>query len=170
FATAMSGAAPVRPMRPKPQQRRPIAIPGGVYGDSLAAAAHLLRTPQVVLLVDGYNVAKLAWPNLELIDQRERCIDLLEDVARRNGTEIRVVFDGADVVGASAGRRLIRVQFSPAGVSADDVIRAEVRVLPPTTPVVVATNDQAIVTDVRAEGANVIASDMLLAVGGRPLR
>ena len=170
-APSVATVAPQRlPSRPKPVPRKPIAIPGGVYGDSLAAAAHLLRAAQVVVLVDGYNVAKLAWPTMELIDQRELCIELLEDVARRHGTEIRVVFDGADVVGASARRRLIRVQYSPAGVSADDVIRAEVRAVPAATPVVVVTNDQAIVSDVRGHGANVVSSDMLLAVGGRPLQ
>lgn len=155
---------------PRAPQRRPIAIPGGVYGDSLAAATHVLRTAQAVVIVDGYNVAKLAWPTFELSDQRQMCIDLLEDVARRYGTEIHVVFDGADVVGGSSGRRLIRVQFSPAGISADDVIRAAVQALPASTPVVVVTNDQAIVTDVRSDGANVVASDMLLAIAGRPLQ
>lgn len=159
--------AGVRPLRPKPSSRKPIAIPGGVYGDSLAAADHLLRTPQAVVIVDGYNVAKLGWPTMELVHQRELCIEMLEDLARRIGADIRVVFDGSDVVGASARRRLIRVQYSPPGVIADDVIRAEVRSLPATTPVVVVTNDQAIVSDVRAEGANPVSSNMLLVVGGR---
>ena len=54
------------------------------------------------------------------------------------------MFDGADVPGASAPtRRLVRVVFSPAGVIADDVLRAEVGALPLTQPVVVVTNDQA---------------------------
>ena len=159
--------AGVRPLRPRPVVRKPIAIPGGVYGNSLAAATHLLRTPDAVVLVDGYNVAKLAWPAMDVQEQRERCIEMLEDLARRYGIDVRAVFDGADVVGASAGRRLIRVQYSPGGVSADDVIRAEVRALPITTPVVVVTNDQAIISDVRANGANPVSSDMLLATCGR---
>ena len=149
--------------------RKPIAIPGGIYGDSLAAATHLVRTARVCVLVDGYNVAKLGWPQLTLVEQRERCIEMLEDLARRFGTDIGVIFDGADVVGASAGRRLVRVRFSPPGVSADDVIRDEVRGLPANTPVVVATNDQAIISDVRVAGANVVSSEMLLAVGGRQI-
>ncbi|MUH51762.1 MAG: hypothetical protein F2789_11185 [Actinobacteria bacterium] len=153
--------------RPRPQRRRHIPIPGGVYGDSTAAAEHLLRSPQVVVIVDGYNVAKLGWPQLGLAQQRECCISLLEDLARRFGTDIRVVFDGADVVGASSPRRLIRVQFSPSGVTADDVIRVDVAALPATTPVVVVTNDQAIVADVHAAGANVLSSDVLLRAGGR---
>ena len=162
------GRSPRQIQPARASQRKPIAIPGGLYGDSLAAATHVMRTRQAVVIVDGYNVAKLAWPTFELVDQRRLCIELLEDMVRRNGAEIRVVFDGADVVGASAGRRLIRVQFSRSGVSADDVIRAEVRALPATTPVVVVTNDQAIVSDVRGEGANVVSSEMLLAVAGRP--
>ena len=159
--------AGVRPLRPRPATRKPIAIPGGVYGDSLAAANHLLRSPDAVVLVDGYNVAKMAWPTLELQEQRELCIEMLEDLARRLGIDLRVVFDGADVVGASARRRLIRVQYSPPGVSADDVLRADVRALPVTTPVVVVTNDQAIIADVRADGANPVSSEMLLAACGR---
>jgi predicted RNA-binding protein with PIN domain len=156
--------------KPRPTRRKAIAIPGGVYGDSVAAATHLLRTPNVCFVVDGYNVAKLAWPQFDLLRQRESCIGLLEDLARRFGTDIRVVFDGADVVGASAGRRLIRVQYSPAGITADDVIRADVASLPAHTPVVVVTNDHEIASDVRGMGANVLSSETLLAVGGRAAR
>ncbi len=157
--------AAVRATTRRGARRKPIGIPGGVYGDTVAAAVHLLRTPHVCVIVDGYNVAKLAWPQLDLMHQRESCIVLLEDLSRRFGTDIRLIFDGADVVGASSGRRLIRVQYSPSGVTADDVIRAEVSALPAKTPVVVVTNDQAIVTDVRNSGVNVLSSDTLLATG-----
>ena len=75
------------------------------------------------------------------------------------------MFDGADVVGAHAPRRrLARVVYSPAGVSADDVIRAEVDATPADRPVVVVTNDQAIRRDVAAAGANLVTSDALLAL------
>ncbi len=119
------------------------------------------------VLVDGYNVAKLAWPQLDLEAQRMCCIDACEDVARRHGTEIVVVFDGALVAGASSPRRLVRVTFSPEGVSADDVVRSEVAGLADATPVVVVTNDQAIVHDVRGFGANVVSSEQWLAFAGR---
>jgi predicted RNA-binding protein with PIN domain len=49
-------------------------------------------------------------------------------------------------------------------VIADDVIRDEVRRLPAARPVVVVTNDQAIVRDVRALGANTMSSDQLLSL------
>lgn len=143
-------------------QRRALALPGGVLGSSSAAAEYLLRSGASVL-IDGYNVAKLAWPKLDLIGQRVVLLDVVENMARRFGSDITVVFDGADVVGASAdGRRVIRVMYSPSGITADDVIRDEVRRLPATRPVVVVTSDQEIVRDVRAMGANTLFSDQLL--------
>ncbi len=79
-----------------------------------------------------------------------------------------VVFDGADVIGAhSASRRLARVVYSTAGVSADDVIRAEVAATPPHRPVIVVTNDQAVRRSVAALGANLISSDAFLALARR---
>jgi predicted RNA-binding protein with PIN domain len=151
--------APVAPPR-----RTALPMPGGVIGTSTAAAEYLMRSGASVL-VDGYNVAKLGWPHLDLAGQRVVLLDALENVARRFGSDITVVFDGADVVGAVApGRRVVRVVYSPADVIADDVIRDEVRRLPPSRPVVVVTNDREIVGDVRAMGANTMASDQLVAL------
>jgi predicted RNA-binding protein with PIN domain len=144
-------------------RRRALPLPGGVIATSGAAAEFLLRSDAAVL-VDGYNVAKLGWPADTLDEQRRRLLDGLENVARRYGTDISVVFDGAEVVGAHAARRrMVRVSYSPAGVTADDVIRDEVRRLPHARSVVVVTNDAAIITDVRALGANVVPSNALLA-------
>lgn len=170
---AVTGAAGSRrPGRVSPAERRqPLALPGGVLGDSVAAAVHLLRAPDVELVVDGYNVAKLGWPDLVLADQREQCIAAVEDLARRFGTRVLVVFDGSDVPGAAATtRRLVRVVYSPADVIADDVIRQEVAALPVHRPVVVATNDAELAASVRGLGANVISSDQLLEVAGRSRR
>lgn len=148
--------------------RTPLGIPGGLYGNSLAAAEHLLRSPGVVVLVDGYNVAKLGWPDVSLERQRALCVDAAEALARRWGTDLHVVFDGADVVGAhTRERRLVRVVYSPEGVTADDVLRAEVAALDPTRPVLVVTNDQAVLADVKAAGANSIASETFLALARR---
>lgn len=155
------GATP----RARSHRRKPVALPGAVYGKPLAEAEYLLRTRDVVVLVDGYNVAKLGWPDLTLEQQRRACIEGAERIARRWGTLVHVVFDGADVVGAHAGgRRLVRVSFSPAGVLADDVLRAEVDAIDTHRPVVVVTSDQAVVQDVRANGANTLPSDVFLAL------
>jgi predicted RNA-binding protein with PIN domain len=133
-------------------------------GDSEAAAEYLMRSGASVL-IDGYNVAKLAWPRLDLAGQRVVLLDAVENLARRYGSDVTVVFDGADVVGASAEqRRVIRVMYSPEGVIADDVIRDEVRRLPATRQVVVVTNDREIIGDVRTMGANTMSSDQLLAL------
>lgn len=153
--------APDTPVRP--HGRRPLRLPGGVIASSADAAEFLLRSDAVVL-VDGYNVAKLAWPSRSLEAQRNQLLDALENVARRFGSDITVVFDGASVVGAHAARRrLVRVVYSPEGVIADDVIRDEVRRLPAARAVVVVTNDAEIVADVRALGANVVPSNALIA-------
>jgi predicted RNA-binding protein with PIN domain len=137
-----------------------------VLHDDVAAAEHLLRAGALVL-VDGYNVAMLGWPDRPLADQRERLLDALEDLVRRVGTRLLVVFDGADVTGVFHGRRLLRVRFSPAGVSADDAIRGEVAAHPPAEPVVVVTNDLAIRGDVARSGVNLLRSEQLLAVAVR---
>lgn len=149
-----------------PARRQPIAVPGEVARDPRRAAEHLLRTPGVLVLVDGYNVAKLTWPDLALVEQRERLLDAVDTVARRCAVEVAVVFDGADVPGAhTRRRRLARVRYSPAGVTADDVIRAEVADTDPVRPVVVVTNDAAVRRDVVAAGANVVASEVFARLG-----
>lgn len=140
--------------------REPVAIPGTVARDARRATEYVFSVPGILALIDGYNVAKLMWPDLPLADQRGKLLDAVDAVARRLGTELAVVFDGADVVGSHADRRrLARVRYSPTGVTADDVIRLEVAQLPPTRPVIVVTNDAAIRKDVSAAGANVVSSD-----------
>jgi predicted RNA-binding protein with PIN domain len=152
------------PPGPRAEARRPLRLPGGVIASSAEAAEFLMRSDAVVL-IDGYNVAKLAWPNRTLEAQRTQLLDALENLARRFGSDLTVVFDGASVVGAhTSRRRLVRVVWSSEGVIADDVIRDEVRRLPSARAVVVVTNDAEIITDVKALGANVVASNALLAV------
>jgi predicted RNA-binding protein with PIN domain len=153
-----AGAGESRPTR------RALPLPGGVVGDSEAATEYLLRSGATVL-VDGYNVSMRGWPGLELPDQRRALLDAVENTARRFGADLTVVFDGAGVIGATADqRRLVRVVFSPEGVIADDVIRAEVSRLPAGRAVVVVTDDQEIVDDVRAMGANHVPAARFLDV------
>jgi predicted RNA-binding protein with PIN domain len=149
------------------RRRTPLGIPGGLLDDSAEVALHLVKQPEVTLIVDGYNVAKLGWPTADLPEQRDRLLDGLEDLVRRIGVRAVVVFDGADVSCPPTGRRLLRVRFTPAGVLADDEIRELTASLPPEQPVVVATNDQEVVRGVRSSGANVITSEQLLAIARR---
>lgn len=144
-------------------KRSPLRLPGRVAGD-LGAEAEFLMRADAEVFVDGYNVAKLAWPTLTLVQQRERCVDHAEEVARRFGTAITVVFDGAAVTGASGPRRLVKVLYSVEGSSADDLIRDRVAAAAISTAVVVVTNDRAIQVDVRKHGANVVSSDAFAAL------
>ena len=140
------------------RRRSALRLPGGVRASSEEAAGFLLKSGATVL-IDGYNVAMLAWPARDLCDQRASLIDAVENLARRFGTSVTIVFDGSTVIGGfAARRRLVRVTYSPEGVTADDVIRDEVARGDPSAPVVVVTNDAEIVRDVKAVGANVISS------------
>ncbi len=145
------------------RERSPLALPGGVISTSAQAAEHLVRSGAAIL-VDGYNVAKLGWPGRSLEQQRDALINRTENLARRHGADVTIVFDGDSVVGAHAAqRRTVRVVFSPSGVTADDVIRDEVGRLPVDRAVVVVTNDREIIGDVRRVGANVVASNAFIA-------
>jgi predicted RNA-binding protein with PIN domain len=95
-------------------------------------------------------------------------LDLVDDMACRHGTDVRVVFDGADVGPVrTKPRRRVAVRFSPPSVLADDVIREIVAAHPAEEAIVVVTNDQEIVRDVRSAGANVVTSGGLLTVARR---
>ena len=144
-----------------------MALPGGVLAGTVEAAEVLVRAPHVTLVVDGYNVAMLGWPGLALAEQRVRLLDALDEVAARFSVAVHVVFDGADVDQGRIGRRHLRVEFSAAGVTADDVIADLVRSLPLDRPVVVVTNDAELRSRCRPAGVTVMASDQLLALARR---
>ncbi len=160
------GPEPERPSRQgRPAPRKPIRLPGGVLAGSIEEAEFVLKKSGVKTLIDGYNVAMLGWPSLDLDHQRDHCIMAVENLAKRWNISMTIVFDGAEIQGAhSRTRRRVRVVYSPAGVSADDVLRAEVNSVDVAKPVVVVTNDRAITTDVADAGANTISSDKFLAL------
>ena len=146
-----------------PAERVPLAVPGSVARDQRKTAEFLLRAPGAVVIVDGYNVAKLGWADDDLAGQRSSCIALAETVTRRLGSEIVVVFDGAGVVGAHAGkRRTVKVLYSHPPEIADDVIRARAAATPLDRPVIVVTNDQQVRRDVQAVGSNLLTSEAFL--------
>jgi predicted RNA-binding protein with PIN domain len=129
-----------------------------------AALDRLLALPTVHLVVDGYNVTKTGYPELPLVDQRERLVYQMAALAARTGAEVTVVFDGAGVVAVpSAAPRGVRVLFSDPGVLADDVIRALVAAEPEGRPVVVVTSDRAVADSVRRRGAHPVPSSVLVA-------
>lgn len=173
-AAALAGAAGVGPAASEPvtgadeaggARRVPLTLPGGVFDDSVEAADHLLRTPGVILIVDGYNVSMTGWPDAGAAEQRRRLVAALHDLAARTSTPSEVVFDGAEVEALAVPaprRQLVRVRFSPPGVEADDVVIDLVKRLPAATPLVVASSDNRVREGVRRLGANVIHSRQLV--------
>jgi predicted RNA-binding protein with PIN domain len=148
-------------------RRTPVMLPGGLLDDSVAAAEHLLRTPDAVLVVDGYNVTMTGWPELGAAEQRRRLVALLSDLAARTCTRVEVVFDGAEVDRGTVtvptpARRWVRVRFSPPDVEADDVVLDLVDQLPASRPVIVASSDNRVREGARRGGANLLYSRQLL--------
>jgi len=168
---AASAPAPTRPpvtdAAVRGVRRTPVALPGGVLDDSVAAAKHLLRTPNAVLVVDGYNVTMTGWPELAAAEQRRRLVALLADLAARTSTRVELVFDGAEVDGGgiavpAPARQCLRVRFSPPGVEADDVVLDLVAQLPASRPVIVVSSDNRVREGARRGGANLLYSRQLL--------
>lgn len=164
-AEQVAEAMPVAAAVPRVARRKALPLPGGVLKGSPESAEAWLRTAGAKVLVDGYNVAKLGWPTLDLDHQREQCIRAAENLSKRWNLTLMIVFDGASVQGAhTSTRRGVRIVYSPEGVSADDVLRAEVAAADPEQPLIVITNDRAIITDVADAGANTVSSDVFLSL------
>ena len=131
-------------------RRTPVALPGGVLDDSVAAAEHLLRTPNAVLVVDGYNVTMTGWPELAAAEQRRRLVALLADLAARTSTRVEVVFDGAEVDGGA---------IAVPAPARQCVLVAQ---LPASRPVIVVSSDNRVREGARRGGANLLYSRQLL--------
>jgi hypothetical protein len=157
---APSAARRARAPRPP---RLSVPVPGGVRSGTREAVDHVLRSEGVEVIIDGYNLAKRLWPGLQLEDQRTRAIDLVAGVGTRFGRAPLVVFDGADVIGPAIARPGVRVRFSPAGTIADDLIVDIIASTPPTTPVMVVTDDGDLRRRAAAQGALAVRLDPFVA-------
>ncbi len=146
-------------------RRRPIPLPGGVLDDSGAAAQHLLRTADVRVLVDGYNISKLRWPTLPPTELRERLLAAIAPIAARTGARLHVVFDGDGDARTTALRRgtRVRVSFTAKGREADDEILALLADEALAVPVVVVSNDRRVIDGARAAGASTLSADAFIA-------
>jgi len=147
------------------RRRAPVPVPPRLLDDSAEAAEAMVRTAGLAIVVDGYNVSMHAWPDLSLVQQRDRLCSALNELQLRLRCQVTVVFDGADVDG---GRPLrypgLRVIFSKPGEEADDVVIRQVAARPLTVPVLVVSSDGWVRDHAEAEGARVIPSATLLKV------
>ncbi|MDQ0796804.1 putative RNA-binding protein with PIN domain [Streptomyces sp. B1I3] len=124
----------------------------------------LLALPQAHLIVDGYNVTKTGYPQMPLEKQRLRLLGGLSVLAAQTGAEMTCVFDGAELAAPVllAPPRGVRVLFSKAGVTADELIRQLARAEPVGRPVVVVSTDREVADGVAKAGARPVASALLL--------
>jgi predicted RNA-binding protein with PIN domain len=145
-------------INPKDIARRALAE------DDPALLDQLLALPQAHLVVDGYNVTKTGYPSMPLEKQRLRLLGGLAALAAQSNAEVTCVFDGADLAAPVllAPPRGVRVLFSKAGETADEVIRRLVRAEPPGRPVVVVSADREVADGVARSGARPVASVLLL--------
>lgn len=147
-----------------PAQRSPLAVPGGLVSDSIAAATYVLDRPDVVVIIDGYNAVLGPWTQGHLSQRRAVLLAALDAFISHRGPRVLVVFDGSGDVAGGGERRLSRIVYSAPGVIADDTICAEVQSLPTSTPVVVVTDDQELIRRVRRLGVNTVSVAQLWSV------
>jgi predicted RNA-binding protein with PIN domain len=139
------------------------AVPDRRYTDDPAALDRLLALPHPHLIVDGYNVTKAGYPALPLAGQRTRLIAGLAGLSGQARVEITLAFDGGErPPAAPATPRGVRVLFSAATETADDLIRRLVSAEPDGRPIVVVTSDQQVQRDVQRAGAWAVPSAVLL--------
>ncbi|MER7562778.1 NYN domain-containing protein [Streptomyces sp. NPDC097941] len=162
------------PISVRPAETVDAVEPGRMTPKDIAARAlsendpaildQLLALPQAHLVVDGYNVTKTGYPQMPLEKQRLRLLGQLSQLAAQTGAEVTCVFDGAELAAPVllAPPRGVRVLFSKAGVTADELIRQLVRAEPPGRPVIVASTDREVADGIAKAGARPVASAVLL--------
>jgi predicted RNA-binding protein with PIN domain len=159
------------PPASRPERRAPLPVPAGLSADDPETLAAWLGAPDVLVLVDGYNVTKheRGFPDRTLEDQRTLLLDLCRRLARRCGGEITVVFDGAAVAPVPTRMPLgpVGVVFTDAGRTADDEIVARVNAAPSERPVVVVSSDNELRERSAALGASVTRATALLGLANR---
>lgn len=151
-------------------RRRPVRVGRGLRDGSPDATRELLRTPGLVLWVDGYNASMALWGDLDIGGQREALVRALGRLAKACGTHIRVVFDGDSGGAPPVTTPLpVRVVFTKAGVEADDDIIDAVAATDASQPVAVLSADRRVRDGASVYGANLLSPDDLrtvLADGG----
>lgn len=150
--------------RDRPTRRPRIRPTRGALENSPEGILQALRTPGVMVLVDGYNVAMQAWPQLGKAAQRDSLIRFSSNLAARTAAEFHLVFDGVgDGERPSVSTALaVRLHFSPDDTEADDVI-LEMLDCAPSRPAVVVSSDNRVRAGARARGALSLSSAEVIA-------
>ena len=166
-ASPKKASAPRPQPKPKPKRRTMLKAPKGLFDDAPETLTSWLSTPDVRVLIDGYNVTKArsGFGDLDLEKQRERLIDNAVRLARKHSVPMTIVFDGSEeLIGTKRrSRQGVKVEYSKPNEIADDHLIALLGSLP-RDPVVVVTNDKELQHRAKKEGATVATSDQFLAL------
>lgn len=145
-------------------RRRPVRLERGLVDGTAAAARWLFDRPKAQVFVDGYNVTMLAWPELQVSEQRSVLERSIATMQHGVAAQFMIVFDG-DAAGGTAIRAAVgshvRVRFTPADVEADDAILEMVSAAP-DVPVIVVSSDRRVMDGAAERGANVVTSHTLV--------
>lgn len=147
--------------------RRRAGVPPGLIEGSPEADRHLVGAGDVLLLVDGYNLARECWTGVAPEEERRRVVQILEEVQARSGAQVVVVFDGVTGEVSPVASRSIAVRYSPTGVTADEMIADTLGSLSDDEAVIVVSSDREVADDARRQGATVLRSSAFLAAIGR---
>lgn len=159
-----------RPARTKatpepPRARKKLSAPKGLFDDAPGSLAAWLKEQDVRLLVDGYNVSKSAgaYGDLDLDTQRERVLDGVARLARKNNVQATVVFDGSDVPPGTSRKKRgpVKVEYSRADETADDHLVSLLERWP-NVPVILVTSDRELQERAAARGATIASSGQFL--------
>jgi predicted RNA-binding protein with PIN domain len=155
------------PQRKAPARRQRLPVPKGRLEDAPETLTEWLSTPDVSLLVDGYNVSKApgGFGDLTLETQRRRLLQEVGKVARRHEVGATVIFDGSHIAPGTSRRARgpVEVEYSRPDEIADDHLIARLEGLP-KFPVVVVTNDRELQRRAARLGATIATSNQLLAL------
>jgi predicted RNA-binding protein with PIN domain len=164
-AAAVAARPRPKPAPSRPRKRRPLRAPKGLMADHPKTLDKWLSEPGVTLLIDGYNVTKSkgGFGDLLLEEQRERLVQLADQVARKYKISTTVVFDGDKVPAGITrrGRGPAKVEYSRPEEIADDHLIARIEELPPD-PVILVTSDKELQRRAAALGATIVTSKQLL--------
>jgi hypothetical protein len=144
---------------PRPAPR----IPVGLRADTSEGVDALLRTPRLVVVVDGTDIASRAWPDERVSEQRGHLVASLRSLHSRFRCDITVVFAGDDLEPpGKIGRPGVRAVFSAVGEPVGTAIVREVSSVSASLPVLLISSDGAVAGQAEREGATVVAVDPFL--------
>ncbi len=143
--------------------RRQVTVPEELLGDELEVARHIVSSPDVVLLVDGDSVARMGWPSLPVVQQRDALVSYLADLSASTGVAPDIVFDGRKgEEDALPESRAVRIRLSTPPTEPTAALDELVDAYPEQWPIAVVTDNDALAGSAGDRGAAVLSNGQLL--------